>query len=98
MLTSHPICCAPNKWQNFLTMAGYMLLFNGFAITLLAVLTEWGVISEELARWHEFDATISKIGMHINPEIADRFGLTILGIGAVVTAIGLVVARSGKKR
>jgi APA family basic amino acid/polyamine antiporter len=82
---------------NFFTMFGYMLLFNGFAITLLALLTEWGVISEELARWHEFDATISRIGLHINPEIADSFGFTILGIGAVVTGIGLVLARSGKK-
>jgi uncharacterized membrane protein len=82
---------------NFFTMFGYMLLFNGFAITLLALLTEWGVISEELARWHEFDATISKIGLHINPQIADSFGFTILGIGAVVTVIGLVLARSGKK-
>jgi APA family basic amino acid/polyamine antiporter len=83
---------------NFFTMLGYMLLFNGFAITLLALLTEWGVISEELARWHEFDATISKIGMHINPEIADRFGFSILGIGALVTGLGLLLAKTGKKR
>jgi hypothetical protein len=83
---------------NFFTMLGYMMLFNGFCILLLALLTEWGWISEELAKWHEFDATISRIGLHINPQIADAFGLKILIAGAVVTAIGLVLAKSGKKR
>jgi hypothetical protein len=35
--------------------------------------------------------------MHINPEIADRFGFTILAIGAVLTGIGIVLAKSSKK-
>ena len=79
-------------------MAGYMLLFNGFCITLLALLTEWGVTKEELAKWHELDSVLSNVGLHINPEIADAFGLKILIAGAVVLAIGLVVARSSKTR
>jgi APA family basic amino acid/polyamine antiporter len=83
---------------NFLTMAGYMMLFNGFCILLLGLLTGWGITTEELAKWHELDATISRIGLHVNPEIADRFGATILGIGAVVTGIGLALARSQRKR
>jgi amino acid transporter len=83
---------------NFLKMAGYMLLFNGFCITLLALLTEWGVTKEELAKWHELDSVLSRIGLHINPEIADAFGLKILIAGAVVLATGLVVARSSKTR
>jgi hypothetical protein len=79
-------------------MAGYMMLFNGFCILLLGLLTGWGITTEELAKWHELDATISRIGLHVNPEIADRFGATILGIGAVVTGIGLALARSQRKR
>jgi APA family basic amino acid/polyamine antiporter len=83
---------------NFLKMTGYMLLFNGFCITLLAVLTEWGVTKEELAKWHELDSVLSRVGLHINPEIADAFGLKILIAGAVVLGIGLVLARSPKTR
>ena len=37
-------------------MLGYMLLFNGFCITLLGLLTEWGVTTETLAKWSELDA------------------------------------------
>jgi hypothetical protein len=36
--------------------------------------------------------------MHINPEIADAFGLRILIIGAVVAVLGIVMARSSAKR
>jgi APA family basic amino acid/polyamine antiporter len=83
---------------NLLTISGYMLLFNGFCVLLLGLLTQWGVTTEELAKWHELDALISRIGMHINPDIADRFGITILLIGAVVLAAGLVVRRSARGR
>jgi hypothetical protein len=86
------------NFANFLKIAGYMLLFNGFCITLLALLTEWGVTKEELAKWHELDAVLSRIGMHISPEIADAFGLRILIIGAIVLVVGLVVGRSSTKR
>jgi APA family basic amino acid/polyamine antiporter len=84
---------------NFLKMFGYMLLFNGFCILLLGVLTQVGVTTEELAKWHELDALISRFGMHINPEIADRFGIQIIVVGAIFTAIGWVLGRStGAKR
>ncbi len=86
------------KFANFCKISGYMLLFNGFAITLLAYLTEWGVTNENLAKWHELDSVLQDIGMHISPEIADTFGLKILLIGAVVTAIGFVLGRSSSKR
>jgi hypothetical protein len=36
--------------------------------------------------------------MHINPEIADAFGLRILIIGAVVLVAGIVVGRTATKR
>ena len=43
-------------------MAGYMLVFNGFCITLLGLLTEWGVTTEELAKWHELDDAAEPTG------------------------------------
>jgi APA family basic amino acid/polyamine antiporter len=82
---------------NFLKMAGYMLLFNGFSITLLAFLTIWGVTTEAQAKWSELDGVLSYAGMHINPEIADAFGLKILALGAIVAAAGFVLGRGGKK-
>ncbi|HEX6974293.1 MAG TPA: amino acid permease [Vicinamibacterales bacterium] len=86
------------EFANFCKMSGFMLLFNGFAITLLAYLTEFGVTNEELAKWHELDSVLQYFGMHINPEIADAFGLKILLVGAVVTALGFVLGRSSSKR
>ncbi len=54
-------------------MAGYMLMFNGFCITLLGLLTEWGAISEELAKWHELDTMLTGwFGLHINPADCRR--------------------------
>ena len=82
---------------NTLKIAGYLLLFNGAAITLLALLTEWNVTNEALARWSELDALISRLGIRVTPEIADRFGLNIVAIGAVVTAIGFLVARAASR-
>jgi hypothetical protein len=66
---------------------------------LLGLLTEWGVTSEELAKWHELDTMLStRFGLHISPEIADVFGLKILAAGVVSTVLGFVLARvSGKK-
>ncbi len=84
--------------SNFLKMAGYMLAFNGFSITLLGKMTEWGVTTEELAKWHELDAVLDRwFGLHINPEIADTFGLTILAVGAVAVILGFVLGASSKK-
>ena len=83
--------------SNFLKMAGYMLAFNGFCITLLGLMTAWGVTTEELAKWHELDAVLDRwFGLHINPEIADTFGLTILGVGVVAAVLGFVFARASK--
>jgi APA family basic amino acid/polyamine antiporter len=87
------------SFGNFLKMAGYMLVFNGFSITLLGLLTEWGVTSEELAKWHELDTLLSNwFGLHISPEIADAFGLKILIAGVVAVALGFVLARSSSKK
>jgi APA family basic amino acid/polyamine antiporter len=82
---------------NLLKIAGYLLVFNGAAIILLALLTEWNVTNETLARWSELDALLSRIGMHINPEIADQFGLSILGSGVAVAVVGWIVGRNSAK-
>ncbi|MSO46305.1 MAG: amino acid permease [Acidobacteria bacterium] len=79
---------------NLLKITGYLLIFNGGAILLLAVLTELNVTSEALARWHELDALISRVGMHVTPEIADRLGLNILGIGVAIVAVGWALGRA----
>ena len=85
---------AVQNLANFLTIAGYMLLFNGFAIALLGLLTEWGVTTEELAKWSELDTLLSRFGMHISPQIADAFGFKILIAGAVFLAAGLLLGRT----
>ncbi|HEX2459684.1 MAG TPA: amino acid permease, partial [Vicinamibacterales bacterium] len=82
---------------NTLKIAGYLLLFNGAAITLLAFLTEWNVTNEALARWSELDAITSRVGIRVTPEIADRFGLNIMLIGAAVTVVGFLVARAASR-
>jgi hypothetical protein len=80
-------------------MTGYMLMFNGFCILLLGLMTEWGLMTEELARWHELDDLLMRwFGLHINPAIADRFGLTIFGVGVVSSGLGFVLARSSNKK
>ena len=88
---------AVEGFGNTLKIAGYLLLFNGAAITLLALLTEWGVTTEMLARWSELDALTSRIGIRVTPEIADRFGLTIMALGAAVAAVGFVIARASRQ-
>ena len=81
---------------NTLTMAGYLLTFNGVAIVVLAVLTEWGITTETLARWNELDALTSRVGIEITPQIADRLGLSILTMGVSVTILGFSLAHLGR--
>jgi amino acid transporter len=90
---------ASQAFANLVTIVGALVTFNGFAIALLGFLTTFGVTTEELAKWHELDAVLQYVGLSISAEIADRFGLVILGIGIVVLAIGLVLRRtSGSQR
>jgi basic amino acid/polyamine antiporter, APA family len=86
------------EWTgNLVTILGSLVTFNGFAIALLGLLTEWGVTREDLAKWSELDAVISRVGLHVNPEIADRFGFFILAIGVVLLVLGLVLRRAGRR-
>lgn len=74
---------------NFISFASYLILFNGFCVTVLAYLTEFGVTTENSAKWHE---------INITPEQADTFGLTILGLGVVVCVAGFVLRKVSPKR
>ena len=85
---------AGEGFANTLKIAGYLLMFNGAAITVLALLTEWNVTTEALAHWSELDALTTRVGVRVTPEIADSFGLTILGAGVAVAAVGWVVGRA----
>jgi len=85
---------AAESFANLVTMVGAVVTFNGFAIALLGFLTTFGVTTEELAKWSELDAILSRIGLHVNADIADRFGLVILGIGVATLIVGMFLRRS----
>ena len=73
---------AGESFGNTLKIAGYLLLFNGAAITLLALLTEWNVTNETLARLERAGRVDQPCRDSVTPEIADRFGLSIVGFGS----------------
>jgi hypothetical protein len=76
------------KLGNFITMLGALALFNGFSITLLAYMTEFGVTTEITSKWHEIGVT---------PDSADSLGWQVLAAGLVTFVIGRLVARAGKR-
>jgi APA family basic amino acid/polyamine antiporter len=71
---------------NFITMLGALLLANGFFITMMAYMTEFGITTEVTAKWHEINVT---------PESADALGLQVLGAGLGLFLIGRLIARMG---
>ena len=73
---------------NFVTMLGALTLFNGFFMTLLGYMTEFGVTTETTAKWFEIGVT---------PESADTLGLQVLGAGVVLFIIGRLIARNAAK-
>jgi basic amino acid/polyamine antiporter, APA family len=79
---------AAEGFGNLVTMLGALTLFNGFFMTLLGYLTEFRLISEDMAKWHEIGVTATA---------ADTLGIQLLGIGLVVFAVGRVIARTGAK-
>jgi hypothetical protein len=60
---------------------------NGLFMTLLGFMTELGITTEELAKWHE---------VGITPHQADTVGLLILGAGVVLWLIGRTMARQDR--
>ncbi len=73
---------------NFVTLLGALGLFNGFYMTVLGYMTEFGITTEALTKWHE---------IHVTPEQADTVGLAVLAVGAVLFLAGRTLARAGLK-
>jgi len=65
--------------SNAVFVFGLLAVFNFACITLLAYMTEFGVTSETIAKWHEIGVT---------PAAADAFALRWLGLSLVALAIG----------
>jgi hypothetical protein len=70
---------------NAVTMLGAVVTFNGVFMTALGFMTELGITTEELAKWHEIGVT---------PHQADTIGLLILAAGVVLFVVGRMVART----
>jgi APA family basic amino acid/polyamine antiporter len=73
---------------NVLTMLGALGLFNGFFMTVLGYMTEFGITTDATTKWHE---------IHVTPHQADTVGLVVLATGAVLFAAGRLLARSGRR-
>jgi amino acid transporter len=73
---------------NFVQMLGGLITFNGFFMTLLGYMTEFGITTETTARWHEIGVT---------PEESDTLGLQVLITGIVVFVVGRLISRSAGK-
>jgi hypothetical protein len=72
---------------NAVTMLGALGLFNGFFMTVLGYMTEFGITTEATTKWHE---------IHVTPHQADTVGLAVLAVGAVLFFAGRVIAKSGR--
>jgi APA family basic amino acid/polyamine antiporter len=73
---------------NIVTMFGALGLFNGFFVTVLGYMTQFGITTEATTKWHE---------VHVTPQQADTVGLVVLGLGAVVFVAGRLLAKSGRR-
>jgi hypothetical protein len=79
---------ATEGFGNLVTMIGALTLFNGFFMTLLGYLTEFRVVSPDMAKWHEIGVT---------PTESDTLGLQVLGVGLLLFIVGRLIARTGAK-
>jgi APA family basic amino acid/polyamine antiporter len=88
---------AAEGFGNFVTMLGALALFNGFFITVLAYMTEFGITTETTAKWHELDVLLQRIGSGVTPESADALGWKVLATGLALFVVGRLIARTGAK-
>jgi hypothetical protein len=84
---------------NFVTVFGLLGLFNGVCMFLLGLLTLLGVTTETTAKWGELNGLTERfMGIHVNAENADTFGLQVLGVGLAVYVVGKILQKvSGEK-
>jgi APA family basic amino acid/polyamine antiporter len=76
------------EFANTVTMFGYLALFNGFFMALLGFMTEFGITTDNTARWHEIGVTAHQ---------ADMVGLGIFGLAAVITVIGRLLQAAARR-
>ncbi|MCC7031816.1 MAG: amino acid permease [Acidobacteria bacterium] len=74
---------------NFITILGLLLIFNAAAITALGFMTELGITTETLAKWHEIGVTA---------EQADAFGLRLLAVSIAIWAVGFGLTRAAGEK
>ena len=67
------------NFANFVFVMGTLAVFNFGCITVLAYMTEVGLTTETIAKWHEIGVSATE---------ADAFGLKWLGVAAVVWLAG----------
>jgi APA family basic amino acid/polyamine antiporter len=70
---------------NLVTMLGALVLFNGFFMTVLGYMTEFGITTEATAKWFE---------IHVTAEQADAVGLAVLGVGAAIFLLGYALRKA----
>ena len=63
---------ARRRWRTSSRCSAASVMFNGFFMTVLGYMTEFGITNENTAKWHEIDVT---------PQQADIVGLAVLGVG-----------------
>ncbi len=90
---------AMQSFSNFVTVFGLLTLFNGVCMFLLGLLTELGVTNETTAKWSELNELTERfMGIHVNAESSDTFGLQVLAVGVIIYVIGKVLQKvSGEK-
>ena len=64
-----------DRWPTSSTTLGVLLVFNAACIALLGYMTEFGLTTETIAKWHEIGVTA---------EEADAFGLKWLAVSVGV--------------
>jgi hypothetical protein len=73
---------------NTVAMLGYLALFNGVAMAVLGFMTEFGITSEAIAKWHEIGVTAHQ---------ADMFGLAVLGVALAIVVVGRIMQKSARR-
>jgi hypothetical protein len=58
-------------------------------MTILGLMTEFGITTEATAKWHE---------IHVTAEQADAVGLAVLGSGIVIFVAGMALRKATGER
>ena len=74
---------------NFVTMLGALVTANGFFVTVLAYMTEFGVTTRPPPSGTKSASPWNR---------PTRFGLTVLGIGAAILVVGLLLRKATGER